>query len=121
MSWDLVLLCLAGRLTYRVILAIFPGKMILGYRDRKTESFTRGEFVKAFPGFEDQAAERLAILKAAPAPDTLRAAKQPSGSTGSRWPRATPGMPPFQPQRKLRSAVKSRNAFKAAVTLRRVG
>lgn len=68
-----MLLCLAGRLTYRVILAIFPGKMILGYRDRKTESFTRGEFVKAFPGFEDQAAKRLAILNAAPSLDTLRA------------------------------------------------
>ena len=34
--------------------------MILGYRDKKTENFARGEFVKAFQGFEDQAAKRLA-------------------------------------------------------------
>jgi len=30
--------------------------MILSYRDKKTESFARGELVKAFQGFEDQAA-----------------------------------------------------------------
>ena len=47
--------------------------MILGYRDKKTENFARGEFVKAFQGFEDQAAKRLAILNAAPSLDTLRA------------------------------------------------
>lgn len=47
--------------------------MILSYRDKKTESFARGEFVKAFQGFEDQAAKRLAILNAAPSLDTLRA------------------------------------------------
>lgn len=32
-----------------------------------------GEFVKAFSGFEAQAAKRLAILNAAPALETLRA------------------------------------------------
>lgn len=47
--------------------------MILGYRDRKTESFADGEFVKAFQGFEDQAARRLSILNAAPDLATLRA------------------------------------------------
>lgn len=47
--------------------------MILSYRDRKTERFARGEFVKAFQGFEDQAARRLSTLNAAPSLDTLRA------------------------------------------------
>lgn len=47
--------------------------MILGYRDRKTEAFARGEFVKAFSGFEAQAERRLAILNAAPALETLGA------------------------------------------------
>lgn len=61
------------RLTYLVKTPIFPSKMILSYRDKKTESFARGEFVKAFQGFEDQAAKRLAILNAAPSLDTLRA------------------------------------------------
>ena len=47
--------------------------MILGYRDKRTEQFAAGDFVKAFQGFEDQAAKRLAILNAAPSLDTLRA------------------------------------------------
>jgi toxin HigB-1 len=47
--------------------------MILSYRDKKTERFAQGEFVKAFQGFEDQAARRLSILNAAPSLDTLRA------------------------------------------------
>ncbi len=47
--------------------------MILGYRDRRTERFAQGEFVKAFSGFEAQAAKRLAILNAAPSLETLRA------------------------------------------------
>ena len=47
--------------------------MILNYRDKKTGRFAGGGFVKAFQGFEDQAAKRLAILSAAPALDTLRA------------------------------------------------
>ena len=47
--------------------------MILSYRDKKTERFAMGEFVKAFSGFEAQAVKRLAILNAAPALETLRA------------------------------------------------
>lgn len=47
--------------------------MILSYRDKKTESFARGEFVRAFQGFEDQAAKRLTIMNAAVSLDTLRA------------------------------------------------
>ncbi|MEM6888173.1 MAG: type II toxin-antitoxin system RelE/ParE family toxin [Pseudomonadota bacterium] len=47
--------------------------MILNYRDRKTERFARREFVRAFQGFEDQAAKRLAILNASPDLATLRA------------------------------------------------
>ena len=47
--------------------------MIQGYRDKKTGQFARGEFVKAFQGFEEQAARRLSILNAALSLDTLRA------------------------------------------------
>ncbi len=47
--------------------------MILNFRDKKTEAFARGEFVKAFSGFEAQAERRLAILNAAPSLETLRA------------------------------------------------
>jgi len=47
--------------------------MILGYRDKKTEQFAKGEFIKAFQGFEDQAARRLSILNAALSLVTLRA------------------------------------------------
>lgn len=47
--------------------------MILSYRDKKTEQFAGGEFVRAFQGFEDQAARRLSILNAALSLDTLRA------------------------------------------------
>lgn len=47
--------------------------MILSYRDKKTEQFAKGEFVKAFQGFEDQAARRLSILNAVLSIDTLRA------------------------------------------------
>jgi len=47
--------------------------MILSYKDKKTAQFAAGEFVKAFQGFEDQAARRLSILNATPALDILRA------------------------------------------------
>lgn len=47
--------------------------MILSYRDKKTERFADGAFVKAFQGFEPQAARRLSILNAAPSLETLRA------------------------------------------------
>jgi proteic killer suppression protein len=46
--------------------------MILGFRDRKTEAFARGDFVKRFSGIEAQAERRLAILNAAPSLETLR-------------------------------------------------
>jgi proteic killer suppression protein len=47
--------------------------MIQSNRDKKTEQFARVEFVKAFQGFEGQAARRLSILNAALSLDTLRA------------------------------------------------
>lgn len=47
--------------------------MILSYHNKRTERFAMGEFVKAFSGFESQAARRLAILNAAPSLETLRA------------------------------------------------
>jgi proteic killer suppression protein len=46
--------------------------MIRSYRDKRTEKFSQGEFVRAFQGFEQQAAKRLSILNAAPSLDTLR-------------------------------------------------
>ncbi len=46
--------------------------MILGYRDRKSERFASGRFVKDFQGFEQQATKRLSILNAAPSLETLR-------------------------------------------------
>jgi len=47
--------------------------MIQSYRDKNTRAFAEGKFVKAFAGFEAQAAKRLAILNAAPDLATLRA------------------------------------------------
>ena len=47
--------------------------MILSYKDKRTERFAQGDFIKAFQGFELQAARRLSILNAAPSLDTLRA------------------------------------------------
>ena len=47
--------------------------MILGYRDRKTERFAKGRFVREFQGFEQQAVKRFSILNAAPSLGTLRA------------------------------------------------
>ena len=47
--------------------------MIPSYRDRRTEDFSRGEFVRAYQGFEDQAAKRLSILNAAPSLRALAA------------------------------------------------
>jgi len=47
--------------------------MILGYKDKRTEQFGLGGFVRAaFQGFEQQAERRLAILNAAPSLDVLR-------------------------------------------------
>ncbi len=39
--------------------------MIRSYRDKKTEAFAGGEFVKDFQGFSRQAEKRLEILDAA--------------------------------------------------------
>jgi len=47
--------------------------MILSYRDKRTEQFGQGAFIRAFQGFAQQAERRLAILNAAPLLDTLRA------------------------------------------------
>jgi proteic killer suppression protein len=47
--------------------------MILNYKDKRTERFGHGAFVRTFQGFEQQAERRLAILNAAPTLDTLRA------------------------------------------------
>lgn len=47
--------------------------MILGYKDKKTQQFADGKFVKAFSGFEMQAVKRLVILDAAICLDDLRA------------------------------------------------
>ena len=46
--------------------------MILGYRDRETRAFAEGRRIRAWQGFERQAARRLSILNAAPSLDTLR-------------------------------------------------
>lgn len=47
--------------------------LILSYKDKQTEAFSQGEFVRAFQGFVQQAERRLAILNAATSLDTLRA------------------------------------------------
>ncbi len=39
--------------------------MILSYRDKQTEAFAQGRFVRAFQGFAMQAYKRLEILDAA--------------------------------------------------------
>ncbi|MDE0941878.1 MAG: type II toxin-antitoxin system RelE/ParE family toxin [Alphaproteobacteria bacterium] len=47
--------------------------MIISYRDRRTERFAGGAFVKAFQDFTDQAGRRLAILHAATSVHSLHA------------------------------------------------
>jgi toxin HigB-1 len=39
--------------------------MILSFRDKRTEVFAKGEFVRAFQGFDRQGWKRLEILDAA--------------------------------------------------------
>jgi len=39
--------------------------MILGFKDKRTELFAKGEFVRAFQGFDRQGWKRLEILEAA--------------------------------------------------------
>jgi proteic killer suppression protein len=46
--------------------------MILGYGDKRTEAFARGEFVREFQGFARQAYKRLEILNAAISIEDLR-------------------------------------------------
>jgi proteic killer suppression protein len=47
--------------------------MILSYRDKRTEVFAGGAFVREFQGFDRQAYKRLEILEAAMSLDDLRA------------------------------------------------
>lgn len=47
--------------------------MILSYRDKRTESFAKGDFVREFQGFERQAWKRLEILASAESLEDLRA------------------------------------------------
>jgi proteic killer suppression protein len=47
--------------------------MILGFRDRKTAAFAKGEHVRDFEGFAVQATRRLAVLDAATSLNDLRA------------------------------------------------
>lgn len=47
--------------------------MILSYRDKRTQAFARGDFVRMFQGFDRQAYKRLEILDAAASLDELRA------------------------------------------------
>jgi len=47
--------------------------MILSYRDKRTEAFANGEFVREFQGFDRQGWKRLEILDAATGIEDLRA------------------------------------------------
>ncbi|MER8386512.1 type II toxin-antitoxin system RelE/ParE family toxin [Mesorhizobium sp. M0166] len=47
--------------------------MILSYRDKRTEGFGNGTFVREFQGFDRQAWTRLEILDAATGVEDLRA------------------------------------------------
>ena len=47
--------------------------MILSFRDKRTEAFAQGAFVRAFQGFERQAYKRLEILGAATSLQALHA------------------------------------------------
>ncbi len=46
--------------------------MILGFRDKRTEQFADGKFIRAFQGFDTQAYKRLDILAAATGLNDLR-------------------------------------------------
>lgn len=46
--------------------------MILSYRDKRTEAFANGEFVREFQGFDRQGWKRLEILDAATGIEDLR-------------------------------------------------
>ena len=47
--------------------------MILSYRDKRTEAFANGTFVREFQGFDRQAWKRLEVLDAATEIEDLRA------------------------------------------------
>lgn len=47
--------------------------MILGYKNKETEAFAQGEYVRRFPGFERQGWRRLEVLDAATCLNDLRA------------------------------------------------
>jgi proteic killer suppression protein len=47
--------------------------MILSYRDKRTQAFADGAFVRKFQGFDRQGWKRLEILDAATSLDELRA------------------------------------------------
>jgi len=47
--------------------------MIQGYKDRRTEKFATGSFVREFQGFSVQAEKKLSILNAASSLPDLRA------------------------------------------------
>jgi proteic killer suppression protein len=47
--------------------------MILSYRDKRTQAFAVGRFVREFQGFARQAYRRLEVLDAATSLDELRA------------------------------------------------
>lgn len=47
--------------------------MILNYRDKRTDAFAQGRFVREFQGFARQAYRRLEVLDAAVSLDELRA------------------------------------------------
>jgi toxin HigB-1 len=47
--------------------------MILSYRDKRTEAFAGGSFIRDFQGFSSQASKRLEILEAATSLEDLRA------------------------------------------------
>jgi toxin HigB-1 len=46
--------------------------MIRSYRNKRTETFANGDFVREFQGFAKQAYKRLEILEAATSVDDLR-------------------------------------------------
>ena len=50
----------------------YPERVILSFRDKRTEAFSRGVFVRAFQGFDRQAYKRLEILDAATCLEDLR-------------------------------------------------
>jgi toxin HigB-1 len=47
--------------------------MLVSYRDKRTEAFATGQFVRAFQGFDRQAWKRLEILNATTSLEDLRA------------------------------------------------